>query len=199
MVSCNYFYLIIVICLRTVIWFQVNNYNDNNNKKNTKLDMTGWERWSIGNCARNWNLTILWNRYMYKPESIPENEPHKTHWDFGIPKDHLIPGRRLDRVIINKKKICRPGESQSENQREWKEKHLLGPCLRTKNVVEHESDSNTNCNWCTWNGPQRFYKGTGRVGNQRTSWDHPNYSITKMTRMFYSRDTTIRIHIHAET
>ena len=32
MVSSNYFYLIIIICLHTVIWFQVS-INNNNNKE----------------------------------------------------------------------------------------------------------------------------------------------------------------------
>ena len=30
-------------------------------KKNIRLDMTGWGRWSTGKCARNWNFTILPN------------------------------------------------------------------------------------------------------------------------------------------
>ena len=36
-------------------------------------------------------------------------------------------------------------------------------------------DSNTNCNWCTWNNPQRIGKGAGRMRSQRTSGDHPPY------------------------
>ena len=46
--------------------------------------------------------------------------------------------------------------------------------------IEHESNGNTNCNWCTRNGPQKLGKGTGRAGNQRTSRDHRNYTITKV-------------------
>ena len=42
-----------------------------------------------------------------------------------------------------------------------------------KKTVEHEGDSDTNCNWCTWNNPQRLGKWTGRLGNKRTSGDHP--------------------------
>ena len=30
-------------------------------KKNTRLDMTGWEKRSIGNCARHYYLTTLTN------------------------------------------------------------------------------------------------------------------------------------------
>ena len=41
---------------------------------------------------------------MHNPESILENETHKILWDFEIQTDHLIPARRPDLVIVNKKK-----------------------------------------------------------------------------------------------
>ena len=46
--------------------------------------------------------------------------------------------------------------------------------------MEHEGDGDTNCNWCTWNNPERIGKGTGRVGNKRTSGNYPDYSIVKI-------------------
>ena len=48
--------------------------------------------------------------------------------------------------------------------------------------MEDKSNSDTSCNWCTRNGPQTLEKGAGRVGNQRTNQDHPNYSIVKILR-----------------
>ena len=48
--------------------------------------------------------------------------------------------------------------------------------------MEREGDGDTNCNWCTWNNPQRIDKGPGRLRNQRTSRDHPDYSITKISQ-----------------
>ena len=42
--------------------------------------------------------------YMHKPESVEENEMHKVLWDFEIQTDHLIPARRLELVIVNKRK-----------------------------------------------------------------------------------------------
>ena len=42
--------------------------------------------------------------------------------------------------------------------------------------MAHEDDSAINCNWCTWNGPQKLGKGTGRL---KTSGDHPNYSFVE--------------------
>ena len=41
---------------------------------------------------------------MHKPESVIENETHKILWDFEIKTDHLIPARRPDLVLINKKR-----------------------------------------------------------------------------------------------
>ena len=41
---------------------------------------------------------------MQKPESILENETHKALWDFEIQTDYLISARRLDLMIVKKKK-----------------------------------------------------------------------------------------------
>ena len=49
-----------------------------------------------------------------------------------------------------------------------------------KETMEHERDVHTNGNWCVWYNPQRIGKGFGRLGNKRTSGDHPNYSIIKI-------------------
>ena len=46
--------------------------------------------------------------------------------------------------------------------------------------MEHEGNDDTNCGWCTWDNPQRIGKGTGRLGNKRTSRDHPGNSIIKI-------------------
>ena len=42
--------------------------------------------------------------------------------------------------------------------------------------MKHDGVGDTNCNWCAQNNPKRVGKGTGRLGNQRTSGDHPYYS-----------------------
>ena len=41
---------------------------------------------------------------MHKPESILENETHKILWDFEIQSHHLIPARRPNLVIIERKR-----------------------------------------------------------------------------------------------
>ena len=48
--------------------------------------------------------------YTHNPAPILENATHKLLWDFNIQTDHLIPARRPDLIIINKKKkkrICK--------------------------------------------------------------------------------------------
>ena len=41
---------------------------------------------------------------MQNPAPVLENDTHKLRWDFKIQTDHLIPARRLDLIIINKKR-----------------------------------------------------------------------------------------------
>ena len=41
--------------------------------------------------------------YMHNPAFVRENDTHKLLWDFNIQTDHLIPARRPDLIIINKK------------------------------------------------------------------------------------------------
>ena len=46
--------------------------------------------------------------YMHNPAPVLENDSHKLLWDFNIQTDHLIPARRPDLIIINKKiGICK--------------------------------------------------------------------------------------------
>ena len=41
---------------------------------------------------------------MHNPAPVLENDSHKLLWDFNIQTDHLIPARRPELIIINKKK-----------------------------------------------------------------------------------------------
>ncbi len=43
--------------------------------------------------------------------------------------------------------------------------------------MENERDSNPTCNLYTRYSHERIGIATGRLGNKRTSGDHPNYSI----------------------
>ena len=46
--------------------------------------------------------------------------------------------------------------------------------------MEHESDSDTNCNWSARYSHQKISTVTGGLGSKRTSEDHPNYSIVEI-------------------
>ena len=59
---------------------------------------------------------------MYKPESDLKNEMHRIILDFEIQTDHLIPGRRPDLVIVNKKKK----NLKRERQNHWGTLYPLG-------------------------------------------------------------------------
>ena len=48
--------------------------------------------------------------------------------------------------------------------------------------MEHESDGDTNYNWCTWYGHQRTDTVTGGLRNKKKNGGHPNYSIMKITQ-----------------
>ena len=66
--------------------------------------------------------------YMHNPAPVLENDTHKLLWDFKVQTDHLIPARRPDLIIINKKKenlqkrlLCCPGWPQNKTERKGKE------------------------------------------------------------------------------
>ena len=65
---------------------------------------------------------------MYNPAPVLENDTYKFLWDFNIQTDHLIPARRPDLIIINKKKsiskivnFAVPAD-QRINLKEWEKK-----------------------------------------------------------------------------
>ena len=111
---------------------------------------------------------------MYKPKSVLESESHKILWDFDIQTNNLIPARKADLEIVNKKKkkkkkkrkeenlptsgFCRPGGPQNENQRKRKERQTLRPCQRTEKAMENKDNGDTNSNWCVSNNLQKLSK-----------------------------------------
>ena len=75
--------------------------------------------------------------------------------------------------------LCYPGRSEWKSKKKKREKSTWTLPENYK-IIDHESVSDTNCNWCERNNPQRLGKETERVGNWRTCQDHLNYSITKI-------------------
>ena len=49
-----------------------------------------------------------------------------------------------------------------------------------KKDMEQEGIGDANCNWYTWNDPQRLRKRAGGIGNRRMSEDYLNYSIAEV-------------------
>ena len=112
---------------------------------------------------------------MHNPKSSLENEILNTN---------LMSARRLDQVIINKKKrTCRtvafavPTDQRVKSKKSEKKDKYLNFARELKKNEEHESDGDTNCNWSSWYCHQRIGTRTGGLGRKRTSGDHPNYRI----------------------
>ena len=96
--------------------------------------------------------------------------------------------RRLHLIIINNKKreLCKivdfavPADHRVKlKESEKKDKHL-DLAGEQKKTMEHESDGDTNPNRCTRYCHQSIIKGTGKLGNNRTSGDHPNYCVIEI-------------------
>ena len=105
------------------------------------------------------DLTNKW--YMHNPVSVLENETHKILWDFEIQTDHLISARLTDLII--KKNEEKENEKRTgrivdfvvpanlrEKLKESKKISTRTLLENWKKTVEHESDEDTNCNWCSW-------------------------------------------------
>ena len=103
--------------------------------------------------------------------------------------DPPILARWPDIAIINKKKenllvyglchSCRPlSKKIKENEKRDNTKILL----ENKKTWELKGNNDTNCKWCAQNNPQMICKGTGRLENKRTSWEHLHYSIINISQ-----------------
>ena len=138
--------------------------------------------------------------YMHNLTSVLENETHKLLWDFNIQTGYLISARRPDLIIIiiiiiikqqktnkqtkkqKQKRTCKivdfavPVDHKVELKENKKDKYL-DFASELKKKMEHERDIYTNCDWYSWYSHQRIIKGTGGLGKERTSGDHPNHYI----------------------
>ena len=86
--------------------------------------------------------------YMHNPEPVLENDMHKLLWDINIQIDHLIPARRKDLIIINKKmSTCKIVDFAVPADHR----------VKLKNVKKRISTSTLlgggkNCGKCRWHG-----------------------------------------------
>ena len=125
--------------------------------------------------------------YEYIPESVLENEKNEIQWNFEKQTDHRISARLPNLVIVNKKKrVCRlvdfalPADHRVKLKKTEKRDKYQDLARELKKTVEHKSDGDTNCNWCTRYSHQWISTGTRVLGNRLTSWDHPNSSIVEI-------------------
>ena len=128
-------------------------------------------------CNKKRKLVFIkwkWNHVIFSSPTILSFHP-------------VISARRPDLVIVNNEKkkkrivdLAIPADHRVKLKESEKRDKYLDLAIELKKTMEHEGDSDTNCNWCTWNNPQRIDKGAKRFRNQRTSRDHPDYSIIKI-------------------
>ena len=97
---------------------------------------------------------------MHNPAPVLENASHKLLWDLKIQTDHLIPARRQDLIIINKKKEnlqCKIVDfaDLADHRIKLKECEKMDKYLNLarelKKLWNMHYDNYTNCNWCVWN------------------------------------------------
>ena len=120
---------------------------------------------------------------MHNPASVLENE---TQTPMGFWNTNGSP---------NVGQKTRPYNNQQQKKRNWKivnfavsvdhriklkENEKKDKYLELKKTMEHEGDNYSNRDWCFWYSHQRIIKGTGGLGNNRTSGDHPNYNIIEI-------------------
>ena len=93
--------------------------------------------------------------YMHNPAPVLENDSHKLLWDFNIQTDHLIPAKRPDLIIINKRRrICKivvfavPADHRINLKESEKKDKYLDLARELKRTVEHESNDCANFDWC---------------------------------------------------
>ena len=112
---------------------------------------------------------------MHEPESVPKNETYTILCDFEMQIDCLIPARRPDFVLIDKKKkrTCHlmdiailADDRVKIKECEKTDKYMNLP-RELKKTVELESNTYSKCTWCVRNGPQRLRKQTGGIGNNK--------------------------------
>ena len=119
---------------------------------------------------------------MHNPAPVLENNTHKLLWDFNIQTDHLILARRPALIIINKKKrTCKIEDFAVPADHRVK----LKECEKKDKYFDLARELKK-----LWNMQVTIIpivigafgtvtKGTGGLGNWRTSGDHPNDSIIK--------------------
>ena len=72
--------------------------------------------------------------------------------------------------------VFRPSESQRKFKKAKRDLYI-DLIRQLKKLQNMKRDTHNRFNWCDWNDSQRICKKFGRLGTQKTSRDHPNYSL----------------------
>ena len=145
-----------------------------------RLGMTGSDRWTTRNCARDWNVIILINASTRIPMRKCDTRNSLEFQDIN--------------GSLNPSKKTRPSANYQENipyhllvltvpadhRVTIKDRQIHVPDKRNKKAVEHEVNVDTNFILWSWNGLQRLEKRTGGIWSQENR-DHPDYSIFKIS------------------
>ena len=83
--------------------------------------------------------------------------------------------KKKEKKNLSISKLCHRVKIK-ENEKKKKEKYL-DLARELKNANEYESNSDTNCNWWTWNAPERLSEGAVRDGNRWAIRNHPGNRI----------------------
>ena len=90
---------------------------------------------------------------MHNPVVVPENDTHKLRWNFDRETDHLISARRLNLIIIDKKRrICKnvdfavPTDHRIKLEEYEKKDKYLELARELKITMERAGENFTNCN-----------------------------------------------------
>ena len=72
-------------------------------------------------------------------------------------------------------------QKKKKKERKQKDRKILWFYQRAEKSIKLKRDGVIRCSWGTCNDHRRFRKKkTVRIGNQRKSWDYPDYNIVKI-------------------
>ena len=122
---------------------------------------------------------------MHNPAPVLENDSHKLLWDFNVQTDHLIPARRPDLIIINKRKrICKivdfavPADHRINLKESEKKDKYLDLARELKKLWNMKVTIVPIVISSLGTVTKGFIKGSGGLGSWQTGRDYPNDSIT---------------------
>ena len=122
---------------------------------------------------------------MKNSRSVQEKD--KILWDFEIERDHLIPARRPNLELIDKKKknlpssgLCCLNGLQSENKVKRKQRHILSNCL--KKLWIRKVTVIPIVVGVLGTVPKGSEKGLRRGGNWRTNQEISDYSTVEISQ-----------------